>query len=583
MTAAHLASTLTAVLRSLGVDNVSPSITQSTRAEHGNYASNVAFTLTKDLKKPPLAIATEIANKVQPDEIIDRVEVAKPGFINFFLRESYLLEQVKQISRGTISYIPYYLGEHHRLMIEFAHPNTLKLFHVGHLRNITTGESLVRLFEAAGNEVIRANYQGDVGMHIAKTLWKIKQLDESNELVKIRQSPLRDKIALIGKAYAEGNSAFESNESAKQEIIQINRQIYAKDPDILPLWEETRQWSLEYFSAIYQRVDTTFDAYYFESQMAERGTELCHLAQEQGYLIEDDGALIIPGETYGVDRRVFLNSLGLPTYEGKEVALAEREFSDHGNLDACIHLVTAEQSSFFQAVFKIHELMKLAPPGAQHHQTYGWVDVKGQKMSSRKGNVLEGEWLLNEAKEQILRDYENTSEPTAESLAVAAVKYEFLKHGLQTKVEFDINEAVTLNGNSGPYLLYTYVRTQSVLSKTDDSISPTQGSENGRPDNSLDKTDLGSSSQLTPEEKALINHIPFFTEVVHDATRTIAPHLIANYLFELSQRFNLFYQQNPILQGEPHMRARRVQLTKATAQLLHHGLSLLGITTVSQM
>lgn len=582
MAAAHLILTISSVLESLGITNVTPSVTPSTRTEHGDYASNIAFTLTKTLKKPPMTIAEEIAGKIHSDSIIERVEVAKPGFINIFLRETFLLDQVASISQGDISYLPCHKGEHRRIMVEFAHPNTLKLFHVGHLRNIITGESLVRLYEAAGNEVIRANYQGDVGMHIAKTLWKIKLLEKSDELVKIRQSPLREKIALIGRAYAEGNKAFETDEQTKQEIIEINRKIYRRDESILPLWEETRQWSLDYFASVYDRVGTTFDAYYFESQMADRGIELCRKAQEKGYLIEDTGALIIPGETYGVDRRVFLNSLGLPTYEGKEVALAEHEFREHGDLDACIHLVTAEQSSFFRAVFKIHELMNLAPPGAQHHQTYGWVDVKGQKMSSRKGNVLEGEWLLNEAKKKIRAEYENTSEETAEILAVAAVKYAFLKHGLQTKVEFDMAEAVTLNGNSGPYLLYTYVRTQSVLSKAEAAVAVYDPSH-GATSSTARHEKTTSATVLSPEETALLHHIPLFTETVHDATRSTAPHLVTNYLFELAQRFNLFYQQNPILQGDPQTRARRIQLTQATAQLLNKGLDLLGIKTVSRM
>lgn len=415
-------------------------------------------------------------------------------------------------------------------------------------------------------------------MHIAKTLWKLKQMDESGELEVIRSAPLREKITAIGKAYAAGNAAFESDAAAKQQVIEINKSIYGKDPAIMPLYTETRQWSLDYFEEIYQRVHTTFDSYYFESQMSDRGVELCRKAVDNGILIEDEGAVIIPGEKYGVDRRVFINSLGLPTYEGKEMALAEREFSEHGGIDACIHLVTAEQSSYFKAAFKAQELAGIVPPGGQRHQTYGWVDIKGQKMSSRKGNVVEGEFLLNEAKRQILDTYEKSTEETAETLAVAAVKYAFLKHGLQTKVEFDLGEAVNLNGNSGPYLLYTYVRTLSILRK-EESIDTIPGST------TEPSTESGTASglQLTPEERNLMRHLGQFADIVYDATRNHAPNLLTTYLYEVAQQYNYFYQKHPILKAEPSVKQFRLLLTSAVSQTVARGLALLGIPTVEEM
>jgi arginyl-tRNA synthetase len=569
MVISHLRSVFSTALSTLGAtENLSPQFTHPDRPENGDYTTTIAFALAKELKQSPLSLATSLAEKISPDDIIEKVVVAAPGFINIFITEQYMRTQLNKIAQGTFQFHPYHLGEHTRLMIEFAHPNTLKLFHIGHLRNIITGESLVRLFEASHNQVIRANYQGDVGMHIAKTLWRLKQMDESGELGPIRTAPLREKITAIGKAYAAGNAAFESDTSSKQQIVEMNKAIYAKDPAIMPLYTETRQWSLDYFEEIYRRVYTTFDSYYFESQMSDRGVELCRQAVEKGILIEDDGAVIIPGEKYGVDRRVFINSLGLPTYEGKEMALAEREFNEHGEIDACIHLVTAEQSSYFKAAFKAQELLGIVPPGAQRHQTYGWVDIKGQKMSSRKGNVVEGEFLLNEAKKRILETYEKSTDASAETLAVAAVKYAFLKHGLQTKIEFDMGEAVNLNGNSGPYLLYTYVRTQSVLRK-----------EHSPDTDQLSVTEV----QLNTEERNLMRQLAQFINVVYDATRNHAPNLLTTFLYELAQQYNYFYQKHPILKAEPAVKQFRLLLTKAVSQTLRRGLSLLGISTVEEM
>lgn len=564
----HLRTAFSSILQQLGESADSLQFTHPDNTSHGDYATNVALRLAKKLQKNPFEIAEQIASAIKPDEIIEKTEAVRPGFINIFITKTALTKTMNALAQGTIQYLPFHLGEHKKVMIEFAHPNTLKLFHIGHLRNIVTGESLVRLFQAGQNTVIRANYQGDVGMHIAKTLWKLQKMEAANELEEFRNAPIRDRIALIGKAYAAGNAAFESDETSKAEIITINKQVYAEDPSIMPLWTETRQWSLDYFEEIYKRVHSTFDSYYFESKMSKRGVELSLEAVEKDILIKDDGAVIIPGERYGVDRRVFVNSLGLPTYEGKEMALAEKEFSEHGTIDACIHLVTAEQSSYFAAAFKAQELMKIVHPGGQRHLTYGWVDVKGQKMSSRKGNVVEGEWLLNEARKQILEQYKDTNPEAAEELAVAAIKYAFLKNGLQTKVEFDLSEAVNLNGNSGPYLMYTYVRMQSMLKKTAEIPEPTR---------------TAPVSDLTEEDLEIMRSLFKYPEIVEVATRTFSPNLLANYIYNLAGSYNVLYQKHPILKAEGPLRAYRLTLTKAVSTVMHDGLRLLGIQTVERM
>lgn len=568
----HLQSVFTRALETVAPDIQRPNIafTHPDNPDHGDYATNIALTLTKQLRRSPVEIASQIAEQITPDQTIAHVEVVKPGFINIFLTQSFLVEQLQSISSGSYTVPPFHYGTHQSVMVEYAHPNTLKLFHIGHLRNITTGEAIARLLEKTGNRVIRANYQGDVGMHIAKTLWKLKQLDAEGQLESIRTADLTEQIRQIGIAYAQGNHAFETDEPAKQEIITINKQIYQKDPAIMPLWEESRSWSLAYFDTIYQMVSTSYDVFYFESQMAEEAVTLADHAQKKGILIEDQGAVIFPGEEYGLDRRVFLNSLGLPTYEGKELPLAKREFSEHGQLDRCIHVVTGEQTSFFKVTFKVQELLGLAPPGTQHHQVYGWVDVKGAKMSSRKGNVIEGAWLLDQAKQTILESYDQTEPETAQKLAVAAVKYAFLRHGLQNAINLDLSEAVTITGNSGPYLIYTAVRCGSILKKHAQELPP------------LDPNTI-SYDQVSPEELALLRSLYRFPEVIHNAAATTAPHLVATFLFETAQAFNLLYQKQPILKAEPAQQTIRLHLTAAVQTILTDGLEVLGIETVEKM
>jgi len=234
-------------------------------------------------------------------------------------------------------------------------------------------------------------------------------------------------------------------------------------------------------------------------------------------------------------------------------------------------VVTEEQTSFFATTFKVEELTDSKRyTGKQQHLKYGWVHLKGGKMSSRKGNVVEGEWLLDEAKKQIIKDYGSTEE-VAEKLAIAAVKYSFLKSGLQGDVYFDMKDATTLQGDSGPYLIYTYVRCKSVLNKSVKTNLVIPDPDPG-------------SSKLNHEELALLRALIKYPEVVLETAQNVAPNYLCTYLYELSQKYNLFYQKNPILKAENEdEKYLRLTITKGTANVLKHGLNLLGIETVEKM
>ena len=448
-------------LEKMGVYDVEPEIDYPANSDFGDYSTSVPLKLTKLLKKNPLEIAQKIVNSLSKDQIVEKVEVVKPGFINFWIDPNHLLEQVMNSSQNKFSFPYYYLGKNKKIIVEFAHPNTHKLFHIGHLRNISTGESLVRIFESVGNKVIRANYQGDVGLHIAKCLWKVK-----NEKSKVKSlKTIKAKTEFIGKMYSAGTQAYEKDEKAKQEILAINKMIYDQDPKIQDIWKKTVGWSLEYFNQIYKRVGSHFDKLYFESECYKRGIQVTSEALKKGILEKSQGAIVFNGKKYGLDTRVFINSLGFPTYEGKELALAEKEFSDFGEIDKNIHVVTPEQTSFFKVTFKVEELLdEKKYKNKQYHLAYEWVKLKAGKMSSREGNIIEANWLLDEIKNKIFKQYKCDNK-VAEILAVAAAKYSFLKNSTQTIIAFDFDESITLEGNSGAYLLYTYVRCQSVLKK----------------------------------------------------------------------------------------------------------------------
>src|SRR3989338_2475991 len=341
-----LIKNLAHALKKMGVEEKEINLEHPTNPNFGDYSTSIALKLVKTLKKKPLQIADEIKKNLPEDDLIEKVEIVKPGFINFRISAKYFLAKLEKFSEGKFDYLQHHLGKNKKLMIEFAHPNTHKLFHIGHLRNISIGESLVRILETAGNKVIRTNYQGDIGLHIAKTLWYMKNKITEKELDELRKKSLHEKMIFLGKAYSQGQIAYD-DEKTKKEIIEINGMIYKKNGDIIPLWKETVKWSFEYFEQIYKRLYSKFDRLYPESEFSDKGIEICRQAEKKGILKISKGALVFDGKSYGLDTRVFINSLGYPTYEGKELALAEKEISEFGELDKIIHVVTPEQKSFF--------------------------------------------------------------------------------------------------------------------------------------------------------------------------------------------------------------------------------------------
>ena len=475
--------------------------------EHGDFSANIALTIAKDIKKSPREIAQTIADKLTKSKIeeIANVEIAGPGFINFKLKESHYFTALNNVLEQNDKYGQNDLLKNKRIMVEFAHPNPFKSFHIGHLRNIILGESIVRMLESQGAEVIRTNYQGDVGMHIAKCIWAFQKIDPKDY-----PSTADEKTKLLGKCYAEGATAFEEDEKAQKEIKDINKKIYTKkDPQISKLWDIGKKWSLEKFHEIYARVYSTFEREYMESETLSTCMKYIQQAKEKGILKQSQGALIFDGEKYNLDTRVFLNAQGLPTYEGKELGLAYMEFTDYGDIDLCIHNVAVEQISFFKVTFKVEELLDpIKFKGKQYHNAYEFVGLKKGKMSSRKGNVILGDDILNEAHAKILKLISDRKEikdkdMTAEEIGIGAVKWSFLKISPFKYLAFDLEESISFEGDSGPYIQYTFARTQSILNEIKDNKSNTL----------LDELDT-EKLNLSGQETALLHWIERFPEIV---------------------------------------------------------------------
>jgi len=535
-------------------------ITLPPNPQFGDYSTNIALKLAKPYKQNPLEVANSLKPVLSKLPFLEKIEVVTPGYLNFFLKREILEENLAMILKEKNAYGRGKIFSGKTVMVEFAHPNPFKIMHIGHLRNITLGESLVRLFEFADAKVIRTNYQGDVGMHVAKCLWAFSKIPQSDFPTKTSE-----RVNLLGKCYAEGAKAFEESSQAKVEIERINSQVYDQNnPTITKLWKLGVSWSLDKFHELYERVDSRFDREYLESEVLDLGKSQVEKAISQKILEKSEGAIVFKGEKYGLDTRVFLNSLGYLTYEGKELGLAVKEFTDFGKLDLCVHNVAVEQISFFRVTFKVEELLdpKLYDH-KQYHNAYEFVGLKSGKMSSRKGEIVTAESILDEAHSRIAqivrKNQSKLSDKEIDSIAVGAVKYGYLKMSPFKYLAFDLDQSVNFSGDSGPYLQYTYARCLSILKKSEGTQSTVKKETNS-------------------EEELILKKLNQFQGVCENALNNYSPHYIAVYLNELAQLFNNFYVKHQV-KGN----AFRMDLTEGVAQVLKNGLYLLGIKTLERM
>ncbi|MCX6807210.1 MAG: arginine--tRNA ligase [Patescibacteria group bacterium] len=536
------------------------------------------FSIARKTKVAPNKMAEALSKICIHNTAFEDVESIS-GYVNLWFQVKDLFAPLLTILNNPDEFGTGSLYKDQKIMIEFAHPNTHKFFHIGHLRNLSIGESLVRIFEKSGAKIFRSNYQGDVGPHVAKCLWGILNKGQQ-ELQKLRksksnQSLIRDRVQFLGSMYALGVKAAEKNSQIEAEIKQLNIDIYNQAKYIIPLWQETRQWSLDYFErCIYKRLHSHFDRCFMESEMWARGLKISRELLKAGILEKSEGAVVFPGEKYGLHRRVFVTSAGTAPYEAKELALAEMEKKAF-KFDRNIHVVASEQAGYFQVIFKVLELRDKWQINRQENLAYGMVNLRSGKMSSRTGEVITAEWLIDEARKRILRKLvKNTflsgreKEDTVEKIAVGAVKFSMLKSSASKNIAFDFETSVSFTGDSGPYIQYAYARICSIFRKA--------GKVNLK-DFKLKK--LGNNTS----EHSLARLLNNYGNVVLKAAEKRDPSVVCNYLLDLAQAFSSFYELSPILTADKETKKSRLALCKATRIVLASGLYLLGIEAPKRM
>ncbi len=594
--------------------------------EFGDYTSNIAFTsFQKDTFKNPREYAEILKAKLIENEelraIVDKVDIAGPGFINFFLKKEVLFDTLVYISshKDSVRYSNKFKDQ--KVIIEFTDPNPFKEFHVGHLYSNTVGESICRLYESLGGRVLRGNYFGDVGMHVAKAIWGLMHMfDEQNSsLNELATKPLKERIEYFGKAYSLGATAYEEDENAKEDMKSLNFLIFKSAQEVvLPQFKENpqvnydqfvkankykyedvkemyaigREWSMAYFETIYDRVGVKFEGYFPESRTGEFGYGMVMDGLEKGIFEKGDGgAIIFPGKKYGLHNRVFINALGLPTYETKDFGNAVVKYKDFP-YDKSIIITGNEINDYFVVVLKALSLSQKKLADVTKHIGHGMVRLPEGKISSRTGKIIRGEWVLDEAKKRSLEitnkneDFvgvDSEKEVITEMVAQGAVKYAFLKQGIGNDISFDFETSLSFDGNSGPYLQYTYARCQSVINKAKITNYKLQITN----ENSLN---------LNNEELILLRTFVHFSEVVEEAAIKYSPNLLCNYLYDLAQKYNGFYNKHRILEhvdSEDHgtrntehgkqLMEFRLALTFATGEIIKKGLNLLGIKSPEHM
>lgn len=531
------------VLKALGAGEVAFVLERPGSMEHGDFATNAALAAAKVLKKNPKDVANEIQKELEGKvEGVKKIEVAGAGFINFTLSGTTVKGIVHEAHEKEWGHNNIYKGK--VVLVEYTSPNLFKPLHIGNLIGNILGESVARLFEKSGAKVKRINYPSDIGLTIAKGVWGLESLalDPAD-------------ILELGKGYVAGNEAYEKDAVAKEKIEEINKALYE---DTNPAWSHLRkkgvETSLTHLHELCRKLGTKrFDAEFFESQSGPIGAEIVR-AHMQDVFAESEGAIIFRGEDVGLHTRVFLNSQGLPTYEAKELGLFVLKSKAYPEFGISLTVTGGEQQDFFKVVFAaIRKLFGEKVEGKRlEHIPTSFLRLTTGKMSSRKGNVITGESLLEDLT-KVARGRED--------VAVGATKYAVLKQGSGKDIVFDPEKSLSLEGNSGPYLQYALVRARALLRHAANA-----------------KVVEPEPAGPAPVERLIVH----FPEVVERAVHELEPHHVTTYLTELAGAFNSWYaSERMIVDGK--ITSRTLAVVKAIENTLAKGLDVLGIPAPEEM
>jgi arginyl-tRNA synthetase len=534
-------------------------------------------------------IAGQVKEAVQDVPGISHVEAVK-GYLNLFFETAEyarrvvdtILEQKNRFGSGPAT------GQ--RVMIEFSQPNTHKAFHVGHLRSAILGDALARIIEFAGYKVVRANYPGDMGLHVIKWLWAYLKYHAGEQ-------PGADITEWMGRVYAQASRRLEENPELESEVRAVYARWDKRDPEIVALWQKTRQWSLVGFQQMYAALDIRFDKYYFNSEEEQAGKQIVEELVKRDIATDErprGGAVVVKiDELLGLKKEqyrttVILRSDGTALYSTEDLALVLHKFRDYPDLSRSVYVVDVRQSLHFTQVFKIMEIAGYEQAKKCVHVAYELVTLPGNVVvSSREGTVVLLEDLLREAVARAREEasWRNPSlsgeqlDAVAKAVGLGALKYPIVARENTKLVTFDWKAALDFNGQAAPYIQYAHVRCNSIIkkSKAESSKSESRSFEDAQ------ERPADSTYDLHAAEIQLIDLISRFPAEVQRAAAEYKPLIIANSAYDIAKAFAGFYDTCPVVHAEPQVREARLRLVAATKYTLANALALLGITAPEVM
>jgi arginyl-tRNA synthetase len=513
------------------------------------------FSLAKQLHKKPQEIAEQIATELEHPAIA-KAE-AQAGFVNLWLSDQTLGQAVQQIMSKGKTFGSQVLLDKQKIVIEVNNPNPFKDMHIGHAYNSIVADTLANVIELSGNEVHRVSYHGDVGVHIGKSMWAILRYIQRDPS-KLQEIPADKRAEFLSARYVEGAGFYDDNPEARAEIEEYSKQSFMvdelDDEVFKQVYATCKKWSFDYFHAALKRLNCTLserEIMEHEADKLGRATVESHI----GDIFEhSEGAIIFRGEPYGLHTRVFISSQDTTLYEARDLGLIQLKYAEY-KPDKSYIVTAEEQRDYFNVVLKAAELALPDLSGKTINLAHGTVKLSTGKMSSRTGKVINIEWLFEELSGSLKA--RGAEKEGLQAGLVGALRYAMLKVRIGGDIIFDIEEAISLEGNSGPYLQYAHARGRSILAKLGDSASKVE------------------QQDLTVDEHKLVIKVLEYPTITAKAINELAPHHICTYLYELTQQFNRFYEHNRII-GDERQNVR-AGLVRAYCQVLENGLNLLNI------
>ncbi|MFH0814757.1 MAG: arginine--tRNA ligase [Candidatus Falkowbacteria bacterium] len=539
------------------------------------------FNLAKKMKKSPMDVGAEILRGISPSlkrgrndkrgDFIEELKIVGP-YVNFTFKRKWLLEQIL-CSRQCRDEIYLVSTGGKRVMVEYSQPNTHKEFHVGHLRNACLGAAVVNILREAGKKVIVANYIGDTGVHVAKCIW---YLEKNNPKLIIEKG--KNKAEYLGKVYSEAVNLLAEKPELMVEIAEVQKRLEAGERKATALWKKTKKWSMDDFHKIYGILGNKFDEWFWESAEEKEGRKLLARIVKEGKIKEvkmSEGALIADLQEYGLDVLVLIKSDGNVLYGAKDLPLGIKKFEKY-KIDKSIYVVDVRQSLYLKQIFKLLDLLGYDKK-EKAHVSYDFVTLPEGAMASRKGNVVSFDSLFNavleKAKAETNARHVDWStrqvEDVSTKLALAAIKFWILKYENNSVIVFDIDKATAFDGDTGPYVLYTIARINSLFEKASAA--------------KLKQKNCKLDLLVENIERELALKIGMFNDAVKKAEIELDPSGLCKYLLDLSQLFNNFYQKCRVIGENPELAAARLFLSNNVKDVLTKGLRLLNIKEVQMM